>query len=99
MSAANQKQIGGNHYRTDSDIQHWDVVYLVYGGDYLLGNASKYMARIGKKGDITKSIEDLEKAVHYLQKKLEHLVAELKKQDAAQDCGEGGPTAGYVNQD
>lgn len=71
-------------------MQHWDLVYLVFGGDYLLGNASKYMARLGKKGDLAKSIEDLDKAIHYLAKKREILQAEL-------DSGE--PTVGYVNQD
>lgn len=71
---ANERQVGGNHYRTPEGIQHWDLVYMIFGGDYLLGNASKYMARILKKGDINKSIEDLDKAMHYLAKKREHLV-------------------------
>ena len=87
---ANDRQVGGNHYRTEGNVQHWDLVYLVFGGDYLLGNASKYMARLGKKGDLAKSIEDLDKAIHYLAKKREILQAEL-------DSGE--PTVGYVNQD
>lgn len=75
--SANQRQVGGAHYKTDVDIQHWDVVYLVFGGDYLLGNASKYMARIGKKGGPEKAVEDIDKAIHYLQKKREHLVTDL----------------------
>lgn len=75
--SANDKQIGGSHYRTESSIQHWDVVYEVFGGDYLVGNATKYLARLGKKGDIQKSIEDLDKAVHYLQKKREMLLKQL----------------------
>ena len=66
--SANQKQVGGSHYKTENDIQHWDVVYLIFGGDYLLGNASKYMARIGKKGGPEKAVEDIDKAIHYLQK-------------------------------
>lgn len=75
--SANDKQVGGSHYRTESNIQHWDVVYEVFGGDYLVGNATKYLARLGKKGDIQKSIEDLDKAVHYLQKKREMLLKQL----------------------
>lgn len=86
---ANQKQVGGNHYKTEAGVQHWDLVYLIFGGDYLLGNASKYMARIGKKGGPEKAVEDIDKAMHYLQKKREHLLAELEA---------SGPGAGYVNQ-
>ena len=52
-------------------------MYEVFGGDYLVGNATKYLARLGKKGDIQKSIEDLDKAVHYLQKKREMLLKQL----------------------
>lgn len=87
--SANDKQIGGNHYGPGAVVQHWDVVYLIFGGDYLLGNASKYMARAGKKGGPEKAIEDIDKAIHYLQKKREHLV---------QDRDFGATTA-YVNQD
>lgn len=94
MKAANMRQVGGSHYQTPNGVQHWDVVYLIFNGDYLLGNASKYMARIGRKGDVSKSIEDLEKAMHYLEKKREHLIQELKKQD---ECGDA--TSAYVNQD
>lgn len=75
--SANERQVGGNHYRTESDVQHWDMVYAVFGGDYLVGNATKYLARLGKKGDVEKSIEDLDKAIHYLQKKREMLSADL----------------------
>ncbi len=111
---ANNRQVGGNHYKTDSDIQHWDVVYMIFGGDYLLGNASKYMARVGKKGDLTKSIEDLEKAVHYLEKKKEKLKFELEKHNHAVHINlhnnlaplivrtvdeDGSPTSAYVHQD
>jgi len=84
----NDKQIAGNHY--SGKVQHWDVVYSVFGGDYLVGNATKYLARLGKKGPPEKAIEDIDKAIHYLQKKRENLVAELEE-------GEAGP--GYVNQD
>jgi hypothetical protein len=75
---ANERQVGGAHYKTENDIQHWDIVYLIFGGDYLLGNASKYMARIGKKGGSDKWVEDIDKAIHYLTKKREHLVEMLE---------------------
>lgn len=89
--SANQKQVGGSHYRTEAGVQHWDIVYLIFGGDYLLGNASKYMARIGKKGGPDKAVEDIDKAIHYLQKKREHLVADLENFAAE-------PGKGYVSQ-
>lgn len=72
---SNSKQVGGKHYSTRG-LQHWDAVYEIFGGDYLIGNATKYLARLGKKGDYDKSIEDLEKAIHYLEKKLEMMKAE-----------------------
>lgn len=43
--------------------------------DYPCGNAIKYVARAGKK-DPTKEIEDLQKAVWYLKRKIEKLTAE-----------------------
>jgi hypothetical protein len=77
--SANDKQVGGEHYRTEGDQQHWDVVYMIFGGDYLLGNASKYMARVGKKGGPVEAIQDLDKAIHYLQKKREMLSANMAR--------------------
>ena len=43
--------------------------------NYHLGNAVKYIARAGRK-DKTKTVEDLEKAVWYLRRKIEILKAE-----------------------
>jgi peptidoglycan hydrolase CwlO-like protein len=77
--SANDKQVGGDHYRTENDLQHWDIVYMIFAGDYLLGNASKYMARLGKKGDLQKSVEDIDKAIHYLTKKREMMQAEIER--------------------
>lgn len=79
---ANEHQVGGQHYRTEGGVQHWDIVYTVFGGDYLIGNATKYLARIGKKGGVVKSIEDIDKAIHYLTKKREHLQAQLQEEAA-----------------
>lgn len=88
--SVNDRQIGGCHYA--GEVQHWDIVYSVFGGDYLIGNATKYLARLGKKGGPEKTLEDLDKAIHYLQKKRENLVLELHEDWEAQ-------SQGYVNQD
>ena len=86
---ANDKQFGGSHYKGLGQFQHWDVAYRLQWC-YLVGAATKYLWRLGRKGDAAKQLEDLDKAIHYLQKKREQLAEEL-------DEGEAGP--GYVNQD
>src|SRR6266576_2674736 len=55
----NDRQVGGDHYKTKSGIQHWDL----FGPDYLIGYATKYM-RWWKKG----GVQDLEKAIHVVEK-------------------------------
>ena len=90
MSTANEKQVGGQHYKGLHKYQHWDVVHAL-GWDYYVGAATKYLWRLGRKGDLAKSIEDIGKAIHYLEKKQELLIAEL---GAAEDA-----STGYVNQD
>lgn len=62
---ANDRQVGGDHYK--SEYQHWDFVPDV-GVNYLLGTASKYVTRWRKKN----GIQDLEKAIHYIDKFCEH---------------------------
>jgi hypothetical protein len=57
-SSANDRQVGGSHYQTGG-VQHWDL----FGPDYLIGYATKYM-RWRKKG----GVEDLEKAIHVIEK-------------------------------
>jgi len=76
--AANDKQIGGSHYKQEGTPQHWDVVTAL-NWDYLLGAATKYLWRLGRKGDEAKAIEDISKAIHYLEKKRELMQAELTK--------------------
>ena len=58
------------HYNTGkieviSAIEDWNL-------DFHLGNVVKYVARAGKK-DPKKELEDLKKAVFYLQRKVENL--------------------------
>ena len=60
--SVNDRQVGGKHYK--SSYQHWDFVYDV-GFDYYEGCATKYLTR--RKGSRK---EDLEKAVHFLQKRM-----------------------------
>lgn len=84
--SADDVQVGGVHYKF-SKYQHWDVVHEMKWC-YLVGAATKYLWRLGRKGDESKKIEDINKAIHYLQKKVEQLEQE-----------QGGPTAAYVNQD
>jgi hypothetical protein len=61
---ANEKQIGGDHYKTP--IEPWDYIIANDMG-YLEGNITKYISRYKKKN----GLQDLEKALHYLQKLIE----------------------------
>lgn len=95
---ANSKQVGGSHYKGEK-YQHWDVA-VEMNWDYLVGAATKYLWRLGKKGDALKAIEDVGKAIHFLEKKREVMLAEHTAHQArlfVEDDAEPGP--GYVNQD
>ena len=66
---ANERQVGGEHYRTKrGGVQHWDyciranVPNLEYA-------ASKYLTRWRKKN----GLEDLRKPLHYIEKRIESL--------------------------
>jgi hypothetical protein len=63
MSEANKIQIGGNHYKVENGLQHWDLIDG-YRVGYFEGCASKYVTRWDKKN----GLEDLKKAAHYLRK-------------------------------
>jgi hypothetical protein len=68
--AANDTQIGGDHYRT-KQYQPWDVMrdWMTaeqYSG-FLLGAIIKYVARYRDKS----GVEDLKKARHFLDKLIE----------------------------
>lgn len=60
VMSANDIQVGGSHYR--SEYQHWDLVIKLQL-HYLAGCSSKYVTRIKSN-----RIEDLNKAIHYLDK-------------------------------
>jgi len=61
---ANSNQVGGTHYQ--SPIQTWDYI-IANDLNYLEGNIVKYVSRHRQKH----GVEDLRKAMHYLQKLIE----------------------------
>lgn len=58
-----------DHYGGKDNPYEVIKVIFAWGLDFCLGNAVKYIARAGKK-DPEKEIEDLEKAVNYLNMKI-----------------------------
>lgn len=62
MTTANEKQIGGDHYKINA-IQPWDYIIANNLG-YLEGTAIKYITRWKSKGGIA----DIDKAIHFLEK-------------------------------
>ena len=66
MGEARDTQVGGEHYAAES-IQPWDIIDA-HNLDFYEGNAVKYILR--RKDN---RIEDLQKAIHYLTKKIEML--------------------------
>ena len=62
---ANNKQYGGTHYK-EMSIQPWDYIISNNLG-FLEGNAIKYISRWKEKN----GIEDLRKAIHYIEKLIE----------------------------
>lgn len=69
--SANDKQVGGGHYKTDSGLEHWDIVNI-FKLDYFQGQITKYVMRWNKKN----GVEDLKKAAHFLEKYIELQEAE-----------------------
>lgn len=67
---ANERQVGGQHYKTTTGKEHWDIV-AEFGLDYFQGNITKYVMRWRDKG----KVEDLKKARHYLDKYIELIEA------------------------
>lgn len=84
--AANERQIGGTHYKIGGE-EHWDRVARL-GLDYFQGQITKYVERWKKKN----GLQDLEKARHFLDKYIE-----IQKRE--QDLSGSEPGPGYTNQD
>lgn len=64
--SANDVQIGGDHYKQFKGMEPWDVI-TGWNLGYLDGTALKYIARWKHKN----GVQDLEKAIHFLQKAIE----------------------------
>ena len=63
-----------DHYQfTDSTYEAINVIEA-WGLDFSLGNALKYIARAGRKGD---TVEDLKKAIWYLERKIQNELREI----------------------
>jgi methyl coenzyme M reductase subunit C-like uncharacterized protein (methanogenesis marker protein 7) len=75
MGTANDRQVGGTHYKTGGE-EHWDRVHRL-GLDYFQGQITKYVERWRNKN----GVEDLRKARHFLDKYIE-----LNGADQAVDC-------------
>ncbi len=103
--SANDKQIGGNHYKKGGE-EHLDRQWRLYGRGYFVGCITKYVERYHEKN----GVQDLQKAQHFLEK-----LIELENRAADERCGKPAPgevlyvtsldelvgeaTPGYVNQD
>jgi hypothetical protein len=70
--SANESQIGGNHYKTT--YEHWDLCVKIPLG-YLEGCTTKHVSRWRKK----LGIQDLQKALHYLDKLMEVATYDVKR--------------------
>ena len=66
------------HY-TRGSIEVWDFI-RDQGLNYFRGNAIKYICRAGFKSPQTE-IEDLKKAIHYLENELQHTTLHLEKSE------------------
>lgn len=51
-----------------ADLQSWDLLDILFPDSPHLWNAGKYLTRYGRKGDSSKRVEDLRKAVAYLER-------------------------------
>jgi hypothetical protein len=95
MPKANDRQVGGLHYKGEGE-EHWDRVQRL-GLDYFQAQITKYVERCWRKN----GLEDLEKAQHFLDKYIEiHRTSQAKNpyKDpiGPYTAGEAGP--GYVDQ-
>ena len=78
--SADDPSRGGAHYKElPNHLQHWNVV-VALDWDYFIGCATKHLWRLGKKKGVD-PIEDITKAIHYLEKKREIMLEERKLED------------------
>ena len=60
-----------DHYQTSAGLEAIDVIEAFFHDNFHLGNAFKYLARAGKKGDY---VEDLRKSIWYINREAERVV-------------------------
>ena len=85
--SANERQVGGDHYRRKGTIQHWDFA-AARNYDYFQGQITKYVDRWKEKN----GIEDLEKGLHFLEKYIETEKLKLREANkAAEDIAKRKP--------
>ena len=77
-----------DHYQTESGIEAIEVIEAFFPDSFHLGNAFKYIARAGKKGDY---VEDLQKAAWYLQREISRHGGTDKRLDRAATEASGMP--------
>lgn len=82
MMRADERQVGGAHYKDDGAYEHWNVVAAL-GWDYFTGQITKYLWRWRRKG----GVGDLKKAAHFLQKYIEIEEAREASKVAAKGFG------------
>ncbi len=70
------------HY-TRGSIEVWDFI-RDQGLNYFRGNAIKYICRAGFKSTHTE-IEDLKKAIHYLENELHHTTLQSEESERSSD--------------
>lgn len=58
---------GGAPERT-ANLQSWDILDALFPNNPHLWNAGKYLTRFGRKEDASKRVEDLRKAITYLER-------------------------------
>lgn len=69
VSAANNRQVAGNHYGGGA-IQHWDLA-VMFKWNWAQYQITKYVMRYLKKN----GLQDLEKAQHFIEKLIEEVKA------------------------
>lgn len=94
-SEVKSKQVGGDHYLS-MGVQPWDVIGTWNHSEqvgFFKGNALKYLMRAGTKGD---AVEDLDKAVHYIERLKQAIVEKKNAEDAGIElCKERPWGTGY----
>lgn len=93
MGTANERQVGGSHYKRPGIVEHWDIV-AQHQLDYFQGQITKYVMRWRDKG----GLQDLEKAQHFLEKYIELAKAEgaslFERYAPDLEAGPTGPSKG-----